>query len=60
MNLVGNLVHNLIDGLILAASYTKNTSLCISTALAIEAYEIPQEIGDIGVLIYGGFEKKKA
>ena len=60
MNLVGDAIHNFIDGLILAASFVTSTELGITTTFAIAAHEIPQEIGDFGVLIYGGFEKKKA
>lgn len=60
MNLIGDSVHNFIDGLILAASYVTSIELGITTTFAIVAHEIPQEIGDFGVLIYGGFKKKKA
>lgn len=60
MNLIGDAIHNFIDGLIIAASFVVSASLGITTAIAIAAHEIPQEIGDFGVLIYGGFEKKKA
>lgn len=60
MNLIGDSVHNFIDGLILAASFVTSVELGITTAFAIVAHEIPQEIGDFGVLIYGGFKKKKA
>ena len=60
MNLIGDSVHNFIDGLIMAASFSISTTLGFTTSLAIAAHEIPQEIGDFGVLIYGGFEKKKA
>lgn len=60
MNLVGDAVHNFIDGLILAASFVTSIELGFTTTIAIAAHEIPQEIGDFGVLIYGGFEKKKA
>ena len=60
MNLIGDSVHNFIDGLIIAASFISSTSLGITTFIAIAAHEIPQEIGDFGVLIYGGFKKKKA
>ena len=60
MNLVGDTIHNFIDGLILAASFVTSVELGITTTIAIAAHEIPQEIGDFGVLIYGGFEKKKA
>jgi zinc and cadmium transporter len=60
MNLVGDAIHNFIDGLILAASFVTSVELGITTTIAIAAHEIPQEIGDFGVLIYGGFKKKKA
>lgn len=60
MNLVGESVHNFIDGLIIAASFVVDINLGIITTFAIALHEIPQEIGDIGVLIYGGFKKSKA
>jgi len=60
MNLVGDSIHNFIDGLIMAAAFITSIPLGITTTFAIAAHEIPQEIGDFGVLIYGGFEKKKA
>jgi zinc and cadmium transporter len=60
MNLIGDSVHNFIDGLIISASFIASIPLGLTTTIAIAAHEIPQEIGDFGVLIYGGFEKKKA
>ena len=60
MNLIGDSIHNFIDGLIISAGFVSSTPLGITTAIAIAAHEIPQEIGDFGVLIYGGFKKKKA
>ena len=60
MNLVGDSIHNFIDGLIMAASFVVSVPLGLSTTFAIAVHEIPQEIGDFGVLIYGGFSKRKA
>ncbi len=60
MNLIGDAIHNLIDGLILAASFFVSTSLGISATIAIAFHEIPQELGDFGVLVYGGYKKRKA
>lgn len=60
MNLVGDFVHNIIDGLIIWASYLVNIPTGIATTMAVILHEIPQEIGDFGVLIHGGFSKKKA
>lgn len=60
MNLIGDSIHNFIDGLIISAGFIASIELGITTVIAIAAHEIPQEIGDFGVLIYGGFKKKKA
>jgi len=60
MNLFGDAVHNFIDGLIIGGSYFANVSLGVVTTLAVIFHEIPQEIGDFGVLIYGGFNKSRA
>jgi len=60
MNLIGDAVHNMIDGLIIAASFSINASLGWITTLTIAAHELPQEMGDFGVLLYGGFKKSKA
>jgi zinc and cadmium transporter len=60
MNLFGDGIHNLIDGLIIGASYMASVPLGIATTVAVIFHEIPQEMGDFGVLVYGGFSKKKA
>jgi len=60
MNLVGDGIHNFIDGLIIAGSFVVNTTLGFATTFAIAMHEIPQEIGDFGVLIHGGFKRAKA
>ena len=60
MNLIGGAIHNLIDGLIIASSFLVSSALGIITTVAIAIHEIPQEIGNFGVLVYGGFKIKKA
>lgn len=60
MNLFGDSVHNLIDGLIVGGSFMVSISVGIATTLAVIFHEIPQELGDFGVLIHGGFSKRKA
>ncbi|MHA1754575.1 MAG: ZIP family metal transporter [Candidatus Odinarchaeia archaeon] len=60
LNLIGDGVHNFIDGLIIAGGFLLNINLGIVTTIAVILHEIPQEIGDFGVLIYGGFKVKKA
>ncbi|MDD5269846.1 MAG: ZIP family metal transporter [Candidatus Omnitrophica bacterium] len=60
LNLVGDGIHNFIDGLIIGASFLVSVQFGLVTTFAIVLHEIPQEIGDFGVLIYGGFSKMKA
>jgi zinc and cadmium transporter len=60
VSLIGDAVHNFIDGMIIAATFVAGFELGFVTTLAVIFHEIPQEIGDFGVLIYGGFTKVKA
>ena len=60
MNLFGDALHNFIDGLVIAGAFLINIGLGVATTLAIAIHEIPQEIGDFGVLIHAGFKRKKA
>jgi len=60
MNIIGDGIHNFIDGMIIAASFGTDMRLGVVTTLAVAAHEIPQEIGDFGILVYGGFSKSKA
>lgn len=60
LNLIGDAFHNFIDGMLIAASFVVSFSLGIVTTVAVILHEIPQELGDFGVLVYGGFSKKKA
>jgi zinc and cadmium transporter len=58
--LFGDGIHNFIDGLIIAASFMVNPALGIMTTIIIIAHEVPQELGDFGVLVFGGMKKRKA
>jgi len=60
MNLWGDFFHNFIDGLTVGASFLLSIPAGIATTLAVIFHEIPQEIGDFGVLLHGGFKIKKA
>ncbi len=60
MNLIGDGIHNFIDGLLIAASFVTDIRLGIITSIVIALHEIPQEIGDYGVLVYGGYTKTRA
>jgi len=58
--LYGDGIHNFIDGLIIAGGFMVSVPFGVITSLLILAHELPQEIGDFGVLIYGGLSKTKA
>lgn len=60
LNLIGDGIHNFIDGLVIGASFIVSIHFGIVTTLVIVFHEIPQELGDFGVLVYGGFSKSKA
>lgn len=60
MNFIGDGLHNLIDGMIIAGSYLVSIPLGIATTIAVVAHEIPQEIGDFGVLIHAGLKASRA
>jgi zinc and cadmium transporter len=59
-NLIGDGLHNFLDGIIIAASYLISVPTGIATTIAVLLHEIPQEIGDFGVLMHAGFSKSKA
>lgn len=58
--LVGDAFHNLLDGIIIGASFLISPEVGIATTLAIALHEIPQEIGDFAILLHAGYSKKKA
>jgi zinc and cadmium transporter len=60
MNLIGDAVHNFIDGILIAGSFWIDPWIGTTTTLAIIAHEIPQEIGDVGALIQGGYRPAEA
>ena len=60
LNTVGDAIHNFLDGAVIAISFMNSTALGIVATIAIIAHEIPQEIADFSILIYGGFSKTKA
>ena len=60
MNVLGDGIHNFIDGLIIAGSFMVGVPIGIATTIAVIFHEIPQEIGDFGVLLYSGMPVRKA
>ena len=60
LNIVGDMVHNFGDGLLIGAVFLVDVKIGIATTLAIVFHEIPHELGNFTVLIYGGFSKLRA
>lgn len=60
MNLMGDAVHNFVDGILIAGSFLVDPVLGLTTTLAIVIHEIPQEIGDVGALLHGGYTPREA
>ena len=60
MIMIGDTVHNFVDGVLIAAAFLADIQVGIVTALAIIAHEIPQEVGDFLILLHSGFSKRRA
>jgi zinc and cadmium transporter len=60
LNLFADATHNLIDGMLIGAAYSVSIPVGLATAIAIILHEIPQELGDFGILIHAGFSKGRA
>lgn len=59
-NLVGDALHNFVDGAIIAGAFLVGTPIGITTTLAVALHEIPQEMGDLGILVHAGLPVKRA
>ena len=60
MILIGDGLHNFLDGILIAAAFLTDVHLGIVTSLAVAAHEIPQEVGDFAVLLHSGYSRNKA
>lgn len=60
LNLIGDTVHNFMDGIFIGASFFVDIKIGIVSTIAIALHEVPQELGDFGVLLYSGFSVRKA
>lgn len=60
LNLIGDGIHNFLDGVIIASAFLTGISVGLIATIAIVLHELPQELGDFGILVYGGFSKMKA
>ena len=58
--LAGDAFHNVLDGVLVAAAFMTDPRLGIVTAVAVFAHEIPQEVGDLAILLHGGFSRRRA
>ncbi len=56
--IIGDTVHNFLDGIVIAATFLVNIPLGIITTIAVAAHEIPQEIGDFGLMLHKGMSRK--
>lgn len=59
-NLVGDTLHNFVDGAIVAGGFLVSTKLGLATAIAVALHEIPQELGDFGILVHAGLRPRRA
>jgi zinc and cadmium transporter len=60
LNLIGDFIHNFIDGMIIAAAFVNSTTVGVAATIAVIFHELPQEMGDYGILVYAGFERRRA
>ncbi len=60
LTIIGDAIHNFIDGIVMAASFLVGTATGWITTALVVGHEVPQELGNFSVLIYGGYEKKRA
>lgn len=60
INVIGDAIHNFIDGVLIGASYLASPALGLSTTVAVLFHEIPQELGDFGILVHSGLSARKA
>ena len=60
MILIGDAFHNLTDGIVIAASFLSSFPIGFAVGISVIAHEIPQEVGDFGILLHSGYSKQKA
>lgn len=60
MNLISDSLHNFVDGILIGASYLVSIPIGIGTTIAVFLHEIPQEVGDFGILLKANFSRKQA
>jgi zinc and cadmium transporter len=58
--ILGDSIHNFVDGVLIGAAFLTDPQLGIVTSLAVAAHEIPQEVGDFAILLHSGYQRGKA
>jgi len=60
LNVLGDAAHNAVDGMAIAAAFLTSTPLGLTTSLAVVLHEVPQEVGDYGILLHSGLTRRRA
>jgi zinc and cadmium transporter len=60
VNLLGDALHNFADGILIGASWLAGPAIGLSTSVAVLLHEVPQELGDFGILVRGGLSVRRA
>ena len=60
INIVSDGVHNFLDGVIIGASYLVSVPIGVATTVAVALHEVPQELGNFGILVHAGFTPRRA
>jgi zinc and cadmium transporter len=60
MNLLGDMIHNFVDGMLIAGTWLVGPEAGLATTVAVAFHEVPQEFGDFGVLLHAGFTPRRA
>jgi zinc and cadmium transporter len=60
LNVIGDGIHNFIDGMVIAVSFAVGVQVGLASTIAVIFHELPQEMGDYGILVYAGFKRGRA
>lgn len=60
LNLLGDGLHNLLDGMLIAATFLTDPAVGVLTTVAVSLHEVPRELGSFGVFVHGGVTARRA